>query len=352
MKRDDQIVRALTSWFRRKARPLPWRRTRRGRRDPYRSLVSEFMLQQTQVSRVLERFDSFLERFPTIDALADASESDVLAAWSGLGYYRRARLLHRAARVIRDEHASKIPSDPASLRALPGVGRYTAGAVSSIVFGKREPLVDGNVVRVLQRLDAVEGPPDESWSWGRAEVLIERAESPGVFNEALMELGATICTPGVPRCDVCPLARLCRASAHGVAEAIPAPRPRARRRLLYATSVVAIDRKGRVLLEERPPTGLWAKMWQCPTVERDDRQASPDELRPRLAVRHIEPVGRFEFLTTHRAVRFAVYRAWGARAGSGRKWIDRNELSELGLSSAHARVMACAGVEGFAAVSS
>lgn len=352
MTRQRQLVAAITAWFTACARPLPWRLARRGRRDPYRSLVSELMLQQTQVSRVLERFEPFMERFPTIDALAAADEADVLAAWSGLGYYRRARMLHALAKLIRDEHGSTVPTQVASLMTLPGVGRYTAGAISSIVFGQPEPLVDGNVMRVLQRLDARTGPPDEKWAWEQAAALVPLAGEPGVFNEGLMELGALICTPTSPRCAQCPVARWCRARSQGVQDRIPEPKTRAGRRPIFAAAVVAVDSKSRVLREQRPGRGLWAGLWQCPTVERDDRHAGPEEVRALVRARMVEQAGAFTFMTTHREVRFAVYRASGARAGAGHVWIHLGELGELGIGNAQRRVIESAGVTTPGAVSS
>lgn len=352
MDRQRRITRSISQWFQRHARELPWRSEQDGRRDPYRSLVSELMLQQTQVARVLERFEPFVKRFPTIDALAAADEADVLAAWSGLGYYRRARMLHAMAKAVRDEHGSNVPSDVASLLTLPGVGRYTAGAISSIVFGHPEPLVDGNVMRVLQRLDAHAGQPDPAWAWERAESLVPLAREPGVFNEGLMELGAVVCTPASPKCADCPVAQWCEARAQGVQDRIPEPKKRAERRPLFASAAVAIDAKGRVLMEQRPGTGLWAGLWQCPTIERDDRHAEPERVRTLVRARTVEQVATFTFLTTHRDVQFVVHRALGARAGNGRTWVEPGELPGLGIGNAQRRVIEAAGVRAANAVSS
>jgi len=188
-------------------------------RDPYFSLVSELMLQQTQVARVIEKFTEFVGRFPTVEALARADEGGVLAVWSGLGYYRRARHLHRAAREIVARFEGRVPTTVEELMTLPGVGRYTAGAVASMVFGRAEPLVDGNVARVLVRIEGRECSAAEgvAWAWERAGELVRIAEAPkgqsakrsllgpGVFNEGLMELGAVVCVPRGPRCGVCPV---------------------------------------------------------------------------------------------------------------------------------------------------
>ncbi|MCL4222735.1 MAG: A/G-specific adenine glycosylase [Phycisphaerales bacterium] len=352
MKRDRQLVNAIAAWFAASARPLPWRATTRGRRDPYRSLVSEIMLQQTQVARVLQRFEPFLERFPTIDALAAADEADVLAAWSGLGYYRRARMLHAIAKAVRDHHGSNIPRQVESLMTLPGVGRYTAGAISSIVFGQPEPLVDGNVLRVLQRLDAHEGPPDPAWAWRRAEGLVRMADEPGVFNEGLMELGAMVCTPASPKCAQCPVAQWCRAGKQGLQERVPEPKRRAQRRALFASAVVATNARGYTLMEQRPGRGLWAGLWQPPTIESDEQHAEPEQVRALVCARVVEPAATFSFLTTHREVRFVVYRATGARAGGGRRWVGPAETTLLGIGNAQRRVIESAGVAMQGAVSS
>ncbi|MCA9294882.1 MAG: A/G-specific adenine glycosylase, partial [Phycisphaerales bacterium] len=218
---------AIEDWFRANARDLPWRAAR----SAYAGLVSESMLQQTQVARVVERFTQFMARFPTVHDLAAADEQEVLAIWQGLGYYRRARHLHQAAKAIVEEHDGVIPADINALRALPGVGRYTAGAIASIIYHRPEPIVDGNVYRVLARLDAQNKPASDAeaqrWGWSRASELVQLARDPGAFNEGMMELGATICTPRAPACSDCPVRAGCRAHADGRADVIPPPKQRA-----------------------------------------------------------------------------------------------------------------------------
>lgn len=339
------ITKAVTTWFQADARDLPWRDAPGGQRDPYHSLVSEFMLQQTQVARVLEHFDPFIERFPTPTHLANAPEEAVMSAWSGLGYYRRARSLHAAARMIRDEHNGVVPEHTDQLLALPGVGRYTAGAIASIVFGRTVPIVDGNVVRVLARLDGIAGPPDHDRTWERATELVEAATSPGSFNEGLMELGATICTPRNPKCNACPLARLCAAKKDALQGEIPQPKPATKRRVLFASSVVAIDVRGRILAEQRPKRGLWAGLWQVPTLERDDKAATKTALRHHVNADAIDRISAFKFETTHRTVQFAVYQAKGVRARDGREWLSKRALAKRGISNAMRRVLTEAGME-------
>lgn len=208
----NRFKRRLLAWYRSVARDLPWRATR----DPYRIVVSEFMLQQTQVSRVLEYYPRFLARFPTLATLAAAPPRAVREAWDGLGYYRRADNLRRLARTVVDDHAGIIPDDPATLESLPGVGRYTAGAVATFAYERRAPAVDTNVARVLTRVFRLRGPDGarrERRLWSLAERLLpHRPATAWQFNQALMDLGATICVARTPRCDGCPVAAACRSA--------------------------------------------------------------------------------------------------------------------------------------------
>lgn len=337
------ICSLLEAWFPGAARNLPWRTDRTG----YGALVSELMLQQTQVSRVVDAFVRFMARFPTVVALANAEEGEVLAAWQGLGYYRRARLLHRAARAIRDEHGGVVPADAEALAGLPGIGRYTAGAIASIVFGQRTPIVDGNVLRVLSRLadhpTRMGDPAAERWAWIQAERLVQVSVSPAVCNEALMELGATVCTPAAPRCGSCPLAARCAARASGRAAEIPAPRKAAARRTLHWHALVDVSPEG-ILIAERPATGLWARMHQPPTVE----AAHPLE-EAALAEQWgtaVRRVGAFTHVTSHRDVRFTVFVAHraGSPAVEGARRVPIDSLGSVAFSNAAWRVLECAGV--------
>ncbi len=332
---------SVESWFRANARDLPWRPTPvDGPRDPYVSLVSELMLQQTQVSRVLEKFGPFLARFPTVQALAAAPEADVLAAWSGLGYYRRARLLHAAAKAVVERHDGVFPADPDALRALPGVGRYTAGAIGSMVFHQRVPLVDGNVERVLLRLHGNDAQPTDKatqeWAWAKAEELVASAEHPGVLNEGLMELGATVCTPGAPRCPACPLRDRCAAFAQGRTAEIPTPKPRAKQKDWHMLCFL-IERSERVLIETRPLGGLWAGMVQPPSVE-GERAIDIPAAAAALGIDPGAEIDRFTHITTHRRVHFTVV-AGDAEATGPTRWATRAEIATMALSNAHRRVL-------------
>lgn len=355
---DRAISRAIARWFDANARSLPWRLSPR---DPWLSLMSEIMLQQTQVARVAEKFGAFAKRFPTPAAMARASVDDVLAMWSGLGYYRRARMLHACASAIVDQHEGKVPKDAQQLHALPGVGRYTAGAVASIAFGRPEPLVDGNVSRVLLRLHGVDQPADgpgvQAWAWERATDLARAADGcVAGYSEGVMELGATVCTPRAPSCNACPASRHCRAHQLGIADRIPRPKSRAARKPLAISAVVVVDRRGRILLEPRPAGGLWGGLWQPPCVER--QAATPPRLTKTLETLgfagRVEVRGRsvgFEFATTHRAVTVRVWKATAGHAervrrarGGDATWVYEDSLGSLGLGSAQRRMLSAAGV--------
>lgn len=336
------LHRAILAWYRRSARDLPWRRTR----DPWAIWVSEVMLQQTQVKAVLPFYPRFLRRFPTPAALARAREDDVLAAWAGLGYYRRARHLHEAACVVVREHGGIVPRDPGVFGMLPGVGRYTKGAVLSMGFGTPLAVLDGNVARVLARLFALRGgarePRGARRLWALAEALVP-AREPGVWNQALMELGAVVCTPRSPRCGECPARRRCRAFKMGAVERFPArTERRARERVRRAVALIA--RGGRVLMTRRRGA-LLNGLWEPPGVELSSganaREALAAELR-RLGVRSkLEPTGRtIRHTITHRSIEAEVWRgtlAAGAVRG-GARFIGRMTTG-VGLSALASRVV-------------
>lgn len=340
--RDRRLAAALSAWFEENARPFPWR-PERGARDPYVSLVSEIMLQQTQASRVSERLPPFLARFPTLLDLARASEDEVLAAWSGLGYYRRARGLHACAREIVQRFDGAVPSDVATLRSLPGVGPYSAGAISSIVFGRAEPIVDANVARVVLRIEGVAATPKDvqGWLWQRAEALVRRAEQPALLNEGLMELGAAICTPRSPRCGACPVSRSCRANREGLTGSIPQVARAGPKRTVHHAAVVVRDAGGRVLLERRPDRGLWASHWQALALERADRMPSANELRTAFGVTGLRPAGERQCITSAARVRIAVFTGRCARPVRG-EWMARDGLERLPVAGPHREILGLA----------
>ena len=251
----------LLDHFDRTRRPLPWRTAR----TSYRVLVSEFMLQQTRADTVAPYFARWLRRFPSWDVLAAASLDDVVREWQGLGYYARARNLHRTARIVQQRFGGRLPAEPRALMELPGVGEYTAAAIASIVHGRAVAAVDGNVRRVVARLLDVADPPASEVRRTAGRLLDPRR--PGDFNEAMMELGATLCRPRKPRCDACPVAAFCKARAAGTAARRPIRRrSRGLREAVFA-SAIFLDSRGRALLAKRPDKGLLAGMWEFPGAE-------------------------------------------------------------------------------------
>lgn len=342
----EEIRAALLHWFDRQRRDLPWRRTK----DPYAIWVSEVMLQQTQVSRVVEYWTRFLDRFPTVEALASAPLDEVLSLWSGLGYYSRARNLHRAAGEIARRHGGRLPDTAEALAELPGFGRYTAGAVASIAFGRAAPVVDGNVARVLSRLYAVEGAPGdrarEAELWRLAGALAS-GDRPGDLNQALMELGATVCRPSGPTCLVCPLRDGCLALRDGRVAELPPPKARPTRQALEVAAALC-ERRGRILLTRRPETGLFGGLWELPSVELEDGGGSSadDAVRTLFepAPRQVTRVGTVRRTLTHRNLSIHVFRvelAGRSRLGgvAESRWTRPGDLEELGVSSATRRAL-------------
>ncbi len=270
----QSLAAALGPWFLREQRDMPWRRTR----DPYAIWIAEIMLQQTRVDTVERFYAAFLARFPSVTALAAADEQAVLQAWSGLGYYRRARLLHRGAQHVVAEHGGHVPADAEGLRSIPGVGEYTAGAIASIAFDRPVPLVDGNVARVLSRIERIEDPREQSATarrhWRRVGEILQHG-APRVLAQALMELGATVCTPRSPSCPQCPVRSVCGAFAAGQQLEIPAPR----KKVAQPASrwlALAVTFRGRLLLVRRPPEGLLADLWCLPLVPAEGNAAALD----------------------------------------------------------------------------
>ncbi len=282
-------ARSLVSWFRSDARALPWRTVPR---DPYHTLVSELMAQQTQLDRVVPRFEVFVARFPDLSALAAATEEEVLEAWSGLGYYRRARLLHRLAREVVGG-GGELPSSAADLERLPGIGPYTAAAVASMVFGEAVPSVDGNIGRVGARVLALAEDPRNKK--GRAAVeewvgLLLRYAPPGQVNEALMELGATICTPSRPGCDLCPLSAGCRARGEDDPTAYPPPRQSRETVDVRWVAVVIEDHDGHWLLRQVTAGPILKGLWLPPFTEIDAARPLDDQVLELLPFDMTAPV--------------------------------------------------------------
>lgn len=254
--------RRVCTWYKKHARDLPWRRAG----DAYPIWVSEIMLQQTQVATVTAYFGRFLRAFPTIEALAAADEQEVLRLWEGLGYYRRARQLHRAARIVARQHGGNFPQDLQTAGKLPGIGRYTAGAILSIAFDLRAPVLEANTLRLFSRLLGCRGDPTSAAGqrllWAMAEAVLPRRDV-GTFNQALMELGGQVCLPRSPPCRVCPVAPLCKANLKRWQAKIPPPKPKPPAESLHEAAVL-VRRRGRVLLVQCPEGGRWAGLWDFP----------------------------------------------------------------------------------------
>lgn len=348
----ESLPRALLAWYRTVKRDLPWRRTD----DPYRIWVSEVMLQQTTVAAVVPYYERFLESFPTVAALSEAPVDDVLARWSGLGYYSRARNLKAAAERIAREHGGRVPATYEALRALPGIGDYTAGAVLSIAYGLPEPVLDGNVARVLTRLFALVGDPKKT---ALKKVLRARAaalvppDAPGDFNQALMELGATVCTPRAPSCGGCPLAIRCAARARGTPEAFPqAPARTATVAVTIAAAVVARD--GAYLMVKRDAK-LMRGLWEFPGGEvtgGDTRAALADAIGRQhgLAVAVGEEIARARHAIMNRRIALFAHAATLARGGAARvralveagraDWVEPRAIGARGVSSMALKIVA------------
>jgi len=277
----QEAGRRLVAWAEEKLSPLPWR----GEKDPYRIWVSEIMLQQTRRETVIPYYRRFLERFPTLQALAAASQEEVLKAWEGLGYYARARSLHAAARQVVERFGGQLPAEQRALLSLPGIGAYTAGAILSLAFGQDAPVLDGNVRRVLCRLALVRKDPRrpgvlrDLWATARAVLVPGQA---GRTNEALMELGATICLPRAPRCPACPLADLCRAYGEGAPESVPLSAPRRALPHRQVTAAVIVQ-AGRVLLTRRYADDLLGGLWEFPGGTCEDGESLPSCLQREIA---------------------------------------------------------------------
>lgn len=340
--RAAKVRRRLLAWYDKHQRSMPWRALKGQIPNPYHVLVSEAMLQQTQVATVVAYFDRFIAALPTVDDLAHAKEQEVLRLWQGLGYYRRARNLHAAARMIMQDYQGQVPDSVETLLKLPGVGRYTAGAITSIAYSQPAPILDGNVARVFARLFLIEQPIDDPATrktlWRLAEELVPK-KRPGDFNQSVMELGALVCTKANPSCDTCPLLGVCDARQTGRVPDVPVPAKR-KAPLAVHHHILAIERNGRYLFQQRPEAGLWSNMWQLPTVE-----SWPSKVKDSAMTQWVKgslglvtsvptPVGTFKHQTTHRTIHFHL---WHTTVTHGRlrpgvgSWRTLTKLDDLPL---------------------
>ncbi len=345
------LARPLLRWFDAHQRPLPWRHSR----DPYRIWVSEVMLQQTTVTAVIPYFNRFMERFPTVTDLAAADESEVLKHWQGLGYYRRARHLHAAAKQVVAECGGVFPDNPAFWESLPGVGRYILGAVMSQAFERRMPIVEANSLRVLSRVFGSRldprGGEGLKWVWRTAEEVLPKKRV-GDFNQAVMELGALVCTPTNPKCGECPLKKQCVANRDGLQAVIPPPK--AKKETVTVREVCVVLRKeGRVLIGQRPPTAdRWASMWELPrgvVTEAETLEAAAGRVAKELigvtatagevlaSVRH--GVTRFDITLTAVEVRTRAKKL-GGKFYTAWRWVNASEASECPMGTPQRKLLA------------
>lgn len=350
-KRGGAIAGALLAWYDRERRTLPWRAAPGRTPDPYHVWLSEIMLQQTTVKAVAPRYAAFLRRWPSVQALAAAGLGEVLAAWAGLGYYARARNLHACAREVVARHGGTFPATEAGLRALPGIGAYSAAAIASIAFGARATPIDGNVERVVARLFAVTVPlPAAKPEIKALAEGLTPAERPGDFAQSVMDLGATLCTPRAPACGLCPLRPACRAYAQGLAARLPFRLARPERPTRRGTAFVAIRADGAVLLRTRPLRGLLGGMLEPPSSpwsEGADGAGAADAHAPIAATWRLVP-GRVAHTFTHFHLELEVWRAEvGAHAelteaASPERclWLKRRELAGAALPSVMRKVLA------------
>ena len=323
----DFAARLLAWWDEHGRHDLPWQLDR----TPYRVWVAEIMLQQTQVATVKGYFENFMQRFPDLDSLAAADLDEVLALWSGLGYYARGRNLHKAARICRDRFACRLPDDPARLEELPGIGRSTANAIVAQAFDRRAPILDGNVKRVLARHAGISGWPGRSatarelWAAAEARTPAERAAD---YTQAIMDLGATRCRARSPLCPDCPVAGDCRALIEGRIDELPERKPRRARPARTTTLLIIENNRGEWLLERRPPAGVWGGLWSLPPVETITLPDPVDELDGPPSLVH--QFSHFSLTLHFRRVRVDSGSA-SALADSQQSWFGREQALASGL---------------------
>jgi A/G-specific adenine glycosylase len=324
----------LLDWWRRHGRhDLPWQQ----QRSPYRVWLSEIMLQQTQVATVIDYFERFTHRFPDLHSLAAADIDQVLALWSGLGYYARGRNLHRAARICMAQHGGALPSDAAALEALPGIGRSTAHAILAQAFDQRAPILDGNVKRVLARHRGIAGWPGQAdvtrQLWAAADALTPD-DNAADYTQAIMDLGATVCRPRRPDCGQCPVAVDCIAQREDRVDELPGRKPRRERPERETTLLLAEDGDGRVLLRRRPPSGIWGGLWSLPEIEELDPAVTAKASIQQHALRH-----EFTHFRLHIHLACLELDLAAVQDCSDLAWLSRSEALALGLPQPIRRIL-------------
>ena len=339
----NQLTEPLLAWYRAAARPLPWRESP----DAYRVWVSEIMLQQTRVAAVLGYYTRFLTEFPNVEALAAADEGRLMKLWEGLGYYSRARNLQKTARIVTEQYGGRFPETYGELTALPGIGDYTAGAILSIAFGQRAPAVDGNVLRVVSRItdchQDILSPGVKKAVRRQVEAMMPESEADiRIFNQAAMELGATVCVPnGPPKCQVCPAVSFCLGRMRGTAELLPVKAPKKRRRIEDKTVLIFLSREG-TALRRRPDTGLLAGLWEFPNVEGtlDEAEAAALAAEWGLEVAQWDQRLTAKHIFTHVEWHMTGYVLHvRGRDSQGFVWAGPQSLKELAVPSAFSRFL-------------
>ena len=310
------------NWYRANKRDLPWRKTK----NPYFIWVAEIMLQQTRVDTAIPYYEKFLATFPSVDRLAAASEHEVLKVWQGLGYYRRAKLIHKAAKEVSANYGGSLPSTRDELQKLPGFGPYTSGAVASIAFNECAPAVDGNVKRVLSRIFETHENVDP--------IALEAAQvdSPSEWTQSLMELGALICIPKSPKCLVCPVQNICLAQQHGTVDQYPAVIKKTKVKEIYAHTWMIQNPSRQVLIQQRPEHGRWSNMWEFPT---DEFEEQPSDFKSSITRSIGKKIGKFKHLLTHRTLHIEVVYAELTKElelSERQKWVSTTELTQFPLS--------------------
>ncbi|OGW86023.1 MAG: A/G-specific adenine glycosylase [Omnitrophica bacterium RIFCSPHIGHO2_02_FULL_46_11] len=346
----SQFQKRLISWFLKHQRPLPWR----VHGNPYRIFVVEVMLQQTQMNTVIPYYKRWLKVFPNVGTLSRAPLDQVLKLWEGLGYYTRARNLHKASKIIVTKFGGKIPSDLETLQSLPGIGRYTAGAIASIAFQKPVSLVDGNVMRVLSRVfhirKDIKKPDTQKLMYQIAKTLIPE-KNPGIFNQALMELGSLVCVPEIPKCPACPIKNLCLAYQKGDQSKLPIRSKTVEVKEIEMV-VGILAKNGKFLIRRRPNRGIWGGLWEIPGTMRLPYQKPEEALKEEfksafgISIAIVKKVPPFEHRFTHRKALIRPFQIKALSNGRGKqaqtgpvRWVDQKSLNKLSFPVPHQKIL-------------
>ncbi|MGM7637518.1 A/G-specific adenine glycosylase [Bacillus sp. Hm123] len=343
----EQFQHDLISWYQAEKRELPWRKDQ----DPYKVWVSEIMLQQTRVDTVIPYFNNFVDKFPTIEALADAEEEAVLKAWEGLGYYSRVRNLQTAVREVKEQYSGKVPNTKEEISSLKGVGPYTSGAILSIAYGVPEPAVDGNVMRVISRILSIWDDIAKASSRKIFEEAVRQLiskEDPSSFNQALMELGALICTPTSPSCLLCPVRDHCHAFHEGVQQELPVKTKKKNMRHVHLGAAVIATDEGDVLIQKRPETGLLANLWEFPNVELSGAGNPKMELELFFCQEYgidvelqAESIAKIQHVFSHLTWDIDVYYGKVQKSSVTKEksqWVKKGEVERFAFSVSHQKI--------------